>query len=230
MCASTPAARRFTIICTSATAGCSSSSTCCSACCGTSLGADHVTYVRNITDVDDKINARAAERGVDIRVLTDEMTKIFHEDAKALGCLPPTVEPRATEHIAQMLAMIEKLVAKGHAYTAEGHVLFDVRSMPDLRQAVEAFARRYDRGRAGRGRALQARADGFRLVETFERRRARLGQPLGARAARLAHRVLGDELNISRRNLRHSRRRHRSRVSASRERDRAEPLRPSAMM
>ena len=94
------------------------------------FGADHVTYVRNITDVDDKINARAAERGVDIRVLTDEMTKVFHEDAKALGCLPPTVEPRATDHIAQMLAMIEKLVAKGHAYTAEGHVLFDVRSMP----------------------------------------------------------------------------------------------------
>jgi cysteinyl-tRNA synthetase len=94
-------------------------------------GSDHVTYVRNITDVDDKINARAAERGVDIRVLTDEMTMIFHEDAAALGCLPPTVEPRATEHMAEMIAMIEKLVAKGHAYVAEGHVLFDVPSMPD---------------------------------------------------------------------------------------------------
>jgi cysteinyl-tRNA synthetase len=93
-------------------------------------GAEHVTYVRNITDVDDKINARAAERGVDIRVLTDEMTKIFHEDAQALGCLPPTVEPRATEHIPTMIAIIEKLIAKGHAYVAEGHVLFDVRSMP----------------------------------------------------------------------------------------------------
>jgi len=57
------------------------------------LWPDHVAYVRNITDVDDKINARAAERGVDIRVLTDEMTAIFHEDAAALGCLPPTVEP-----------------------------------------------------------------------------------------------------------------------------------------
>ncbi|MGH6834711.1 MAG: cysteine--tRNA ligase [Methylocella sp.] len=93
-------------------------------------GADYVTYVRNITDVDDKINARAAERGVDIRVLTDEMTKVFHEDAKALGCMAPTVEPRATEHIAQMIAMIEMLVAKGHAYVAEGHVLFDVPTMP----------------------------------------------------------------------------------------------------
>jgi cysteinyl-tRNA synthetase len=93
-------------------------------------GPDHVTYVRNITDVDDKINARAAERGVDIRVLTDEMTKVFHEDAKALGCLPPTVEPRATEHIAQMITIIERLIAKRHAYVAEGHVLFDVHAMP----------------------------------------------------------------------------------------------------
>ncbi len=93
-------------------------------------GAEHVTYVRNITDVDDKINARAAERGVDIRVLTDEMTAIFHEDVRALGCLQPTVEPRATDHIAQMIAMIEKLIANGHAYVADGHVLFDVPSMP----------------------------------------------------------------------------------------------------
>jgi cysteinyl-tRNA synthetase len=92
-------------------------------------GENNVTYVRNITDVDDKINARAAERGIDIRVLTDEMTKVFHEDAKALGCLAPTVEPRATDHIAEMIALIETLIAKGHAYLAEGHVLFDVPSM-----------------------------------------------------------------------------------------------------
>jgi cysteinyl-tRNA synthetase len=93
-------------------------------------GEAHVKYVRNITDVDDKINARAAERGVDIHVLTDEMTHVFHEDAKALGCLAPTVEPRATDHIAEMIAMIDKLIAKGHSYVAEGHVLFDVPSMP----------------------------------------------------------------------------------------------------
>jgi cysteinyl-tRNA synthetase len=96
-------------------------------------GAEHVTYVRNITDVDDKINARAAERGVDIRVLTDEMIKVFHEDAKALGCFGENdgvIEPRATDHIPGMIAMIEKLVANGHAYVAEGHVLFDVPSMP----------------------------------------------------------------------------------------------------
>jgi cysteinyl-tRNA synthetase len=62
--------------------------------------------------------------------LTDEMTAIFHEDARALGCLLPTHEPRATEHIAQMIAIIERLIAKGHAYVAAGHVLFDVPSMP----------------------------------------------------------------------------------------------------
>src|SRR5215471_17402166 len=80
-------------------------------------GADHVTYVRNITDVDDKINARAAEEYQDlplneaIRVVTEKTEKQFHEDVAALGCLPPTVEPRATEHIAAMKEMIGGLVA-----------------------------------------------------------------------------------------------------------------------
>ncbi len=94
-------------------------------------GVAHVTYVRNITDVDDKINARAAERGQSIRALTDEMIAVFHEDAKALGCLPPSLEPRATDHIAPMIAMMMALIARGHAYAAQGHVLFDVPSMPD---------------------------------------------------------------------------------------------------
>lgn len=94
-------------------------------------GADHVTYVRNITDVDDKINARAAAEGISIRELTERTAKQFHEDIAALGVLPPTVEPRATEHIEEMKALIEALLANGHAYAAEGHVLFDVPSMPD---------------------------------------------------------------------------------------------------
>ncbi|HEY8125661.1 MAG TPA: cysteine--tRNA ligase [Methylocystis sp.] len=93
-------------------------------------GETKVTYVRNITDVDDKINARAAERGVSIRELTEETNKVFQEDVRALGCLEPTVQPRATEHIAQMIAIIERLIASGHAYPADGHVLFDVPSMP----------------------------------------------------------------------------------------------------
>ncbi len=94
-------------------------------------GAEHVTYVRNITDVDDKINARAAERGVSIKQVTDETYKDFKADVAALGCLAPTVEPRATEHIAAMKELIEKLVAAGCAYVAEDHVLFAVASMPD---------------------------------------------------------------------------------------------------
>jgi len=94
-------------------------------------GADHVTYVRNITDVDDKINARAAERGVPIRELTEETYQNFKADVAALGCLPPTVEPRATEHIEEMKALIERLVANGCAYVAEDHVLFEVKKMAD---------------------------------------------------------------------------------------------------
>ena len=94
-------------------------------------GEGHVKYVRNVTDVDDKINARAAERGIAIRELTEETYGNFKEDAAALGCLPPTIEPRATEHIEEMKALIERLIAAGNAYVAEDHVLFHVASMPD---------------------------------------------------------------------------------------------------
>jgi cysteinyl-tRNA synthetase len=97
-------------------------------------GADHVTYVRNITDVDDKINARAREERVPIREVTERTTRQFHADIAALGVLPPTVEPRATEHIAEMIAIIERLIASGHAYAVDGHVLFDVPSMKDYGQ------------------------------------------------------------------------------------------------
>jgi cysteinyl-tRNA synthetase len=91
----------------------------------------HVTYARNITDVDDKIIVRAHEESISIRELTERTAKQFHEDVAALGCLPPTHEPRATEHIAAMIAMNERLIAAGHAYAADGHVLFDVSSKPD---------------------------------------------------------------------------------------------------
>jgi cysteinyl-tRNA synthetase len=93
-------------------------------------GAAHVTYVRNITDVDDKINARAAETGQAIGEVTAETIAWFHEDMAALGTLPPTHEPRATEYVPQMVAMIEGLIARGNAYAAEGHVLFSVDSDP----------------------------------------------------------------------------------------------------
>jgi len=94
-------------------------------------GENHVTYVRNITDVDDKINARAAERSISIREVTEETYKSFKEDVAALCCLLPTIEPRATEHINEMKALIERLVKFGNAYVAEDHVLFHVASMKD---------------------------------------------------------------------------------------------------
>ncbi len=90
-----------------------------------------VTYARNITDVDDKINAAALESGDDIRVITERTAAAFHADMAALGALAPDVEPRATEHIAQMVTMIGTLIDNGNAYAADGHVMFSVPSMPD---------------------------------------------------------------------------------------------------
>jgi cysteinyl-tRNA synthetase len=89
-----------------------------------------VTYVRNITDVEDKINARALELGEPIAVLTARTTADYHADMQALGALPPDIEPRATDHIVEMITLIERLIASGHAYAAEGHVLFSVPSFP----------------------------------------------------------------------------------------------------
>ena len=102
-------------------------------------GEDHVTYVRNITDIDDKINARARERRgrrnipvLDVlKEITEETQRVYLEDVTALGNLPPTHTPRATRHVPQMIALIGELIAAGHAYEAEGHVLFDVASKAD---------------------------------------------------------------------------------------------------
>ena len=93
-------------------------------------GEKHVTYVRNITDIDDKIIAQASKNGESIESLTERTTGDFLADADALGCLRPTHQPKATEHIAEMQAMIAKLIEQGHAYAADGHVLFNVPSMP----------------------------------------------------------------------------------------------------
>ncbi|GAB5388164.1 MAG: cysteine--tRNA ligase [Alphaproteobacteria bacterium] len=92
-------------------------------------GAENVTYARNFTDVDDKIITRAAESGEPIGTITARATDQYHEDTDALLALRPDVEPRATEHIPQMVELIGKLIERGHAYEAEGHVLFNVPSM-----------------------------------------------------------------------------------------------------
>ena len=92
-------------------------------------GENHVIYARNITDVDDKINTRALEEGRTIAEVTAQTTAQYHADIDALNVLRPTIEPFATAHIAEMIEMIEVLIAKGHAYAAENHVLFSVSSM-----------------------------------------------------------------------------------------------------
>ncbi|SCB14931.1 cysteine--tRNA ligase [Rhizobium hainanense] len=103
-------------------------------------GDSHVTYVRNITDLDDKINARALrdQPGLPlneaIRLVTEKTERQYREDTAALGCLEPTVQPRATDSIAEMIVIIETLIAKGHAYRAAGEVLFDTKSMADYGQ------------------------------------------------------------------------------------------------
>ena len=97
-------------------------------------GVEHVTYVRNITDIDDKIMARAAERGISIRELTNGTAEVYQKDMAGLGALPPTHEPRATDYVDGMVAMVQTLIDKGHAYEAEGHVLFDVSSDKDYGQ------------------------------------------------------------------------------------------------
>jgi cysteinyl-tRNA synthetase len=90
-----------------------------------------VIYVRNITDVDDKINAAALKSGDSIADITQRTTAAFHEDMQALNNIPPDIEPRATHHIPEMIEMIQQLINKGHAYDVEGHVLFNVSSFAD---------------------------------------------------------------------------------------------------
>lgn len=103
-------------------------------------GEDHVTYARNITDVDDKINARALRDhpglplNEAIRAVTEKTETQFHADVAELGCLEPNFEPRATDNITEMTEIIEKLIGNGHAYVAAGEVLFDTKSMVDYGQ------------------------------------------------------------------------------------------------
>ncbi|MCS0504758.1 cysteine--tRNA ligase [Ancylobacter mangrovi] len=90
-----------------------------------------VVYARNLTDVDDKINAAALAQGVPIGIITGRYTEAYHADMAALGVQPPTIEPKVTEHIPDIIGLIERLIAEGHAYEAEAHVLFHVPSFKD---------------------------------------------------------------------------------------------------
>jgi cysteinyl-tRNA synthetase len=158
-----------------------------------------VTYVRNITDIDDKIIRRAVERGMPIRALTDEMIAAMRQDIGAIGIATPTHEPRATDYVPQMLSLIGALESRGLAYRSiNGDVNFAVRKFPGLRQAVGQVARRIACGRArGRQRRPQGRPAGLRAVEGGQGRRTRrceVRRTLRHGPAGLAHRVLGYEL------------------------------------
>jgi len=92
-------------------------------------GAEHVTYARNITDIDDKIMQAAADEGVSIKAISNRYAKAYQDDMAALGAMDPTIQPKATEHLSEMIKMMQALIQKGHAYVAEGHVMFNVPSM-----------------------------------------------------------------------------------------------------
>ena len=200
-----------------------SCSTCCTGCSSTSIRRS--VYVRNITDVDDKIIDRAAESGEPIDSVTARTTEAYHQDMAALNALPPDIEPRATRHIAQMVGMIEKLIDKGNAYEADGHVLFSVPSMPDYGKLS-----RRSRDEMIAGARVEVapykRDPRTSCCGSRPRRRSLAGKALGTRPARLAYRVLGHGRGASGRDLRHPRRRDGPDLPPPRERDRPIRLRP----
>ncbi|GIU67821.1 cysteine--tRNA ligase [Candidatus Phycosocius spiralis] len=100
----------------------------------TIYGHEHVIYARNITDVDDRINALALEQGLQIGAITQKYTQIYHDDMAALGALPPTLEPKVTAHMDDIISLIGRLLAKDHAYQTEDGIYFSVRSMPNYGQ------------------------------------------------------------------------------------------------
>ena len=185
-----------------------------------------LVYASNITDVDDKINQAAADEGVPIATVARRWTGVWREDMEALGVLAPDRQPLATEHVPQMIGLIESLLKSGHAYEAEGHVLFRVGAYAAY---GELSGRNRDEQIAGaRVDVAPYKEDPGRLraLEAVFRRAARLGEPLGARAPRLAPGVLGHGPRAPGRDDRHSRRRPGPDLPAPRKRDRPEPLRP----
>ena len=190
-------------------------------------GEDSLVYARNVTDVDDKIidaaRGRGRRSGGDHRAL--RATSISTTWARS-ACRRPTSRRTPPQHIAEMIAMIARLIETGNAYEADGHVLFHVPSDPDY----GALGRR-DREAMIAGARVEVAtykkdpAD-FVLWKPSRRGRDRLGLALGPRPAGLAHRMLGDDRGASRRDHRHPRRRPRPDLPPPRERDRPEPLRP----
>ena len=167
-------------------------------------GEAHVTYVRNITDVDDKINARAVRDfpalplNDAIRQVTEKTARQYFADTAALGCLEPTIQPRATENIAEMQTLIASLIKRQHAYRGGRRGAVRRRLHARLWQALGPQPRGQSGRRPHRRGCPQEEPGRFRALEAVLGRGARLGQPMGQGAPRLAHRVLGHERALSR--------------------------------
>ncbi len=168
-----------------------------------------VTYVRNITDIDDKIIQRAAENGEDWAELARRFTVAMHEDCATLGLQPPDLEPRATEYIAPIIAMTQTLIDKGYAYVAaeRRRDVFGAQ-VPEYGALSGKKIDDLRAGSRGAGRRIQARPARLRAVEAGEAGRAVLALALGRRTPRLAHRVLRHVDEPARQLLRSARRRH----------------------
>ena len=169
-----------------------------------------VTFVQNVTDVDDKIIKRAGEEGKSAAEVAAEYTQAFIDDMHAAGVLDPDVRPRATGEIPDMIALVQELVDGGHAYEVEGDVYFSVRSYPAYGAAVRAAtSTRWNAGHRelrADGQGLEARKRDpldFALWKAAKPGEPSWDSPWGKRASRLAHRVLGHVSQVPGASLRH---------------------------
>ena len=178
-------------------------------------GAGHVTYVRNITDVEDKIIAAAAERGEAIADLTRRTTAIYHADMAALNALAPDHEPRATAFIGEMVAMIQTLIDAAMPMSPRAMSLFNVPSMPDYGELARRSQDDMIAGARVEVAPYKKHAADFVLWKPSDAVAAGLAQPLGPRQAGLAYRMLGHGGSQARRHLRYPWRRHRSHLPPS---------------
>ena len=163
----------------------------------------------NITDINDKIYDAARPAGRRSDELAREMTAHYVADTDRLGLGRPDHEPKATQMIGEIVALIGELIEREHAYAVEGDVYFRVRSLPAVRRALAPRRRPDGPGRGRRGRRAEGGSARLRALEGAEAEGGhRLGRALGARPAGLAHRVLGDGGGDARRAARDPRRRH----------------------
>ena len=175
-----------------------------------------VMHVMNITDVDDRIIQNAREQGMSLKDYTEKYTEAFFEDSRTLQIELPELMPRATDHIPEMVALIKQLEAKGYTYRKDGSIYFSISRFAGLREAEQGGFQRHPARRSGRHRQVrQGERARLRALEGAEGRRGFLGDRNRSRKARLAHRVLGDEHEVSGRDIRHSLRRRRPGLSPS---------------